>query len=41
MTIVQNYLRVSQNIIFVVVPNNKCRLKLLREERIKDYILME
>lgn len=24
-----------------VAPNTKCRLRLLRQERIKDYILME
>lgn len=25
----------------IVAPNTKCRLRLLRQERIKDYILME
>jgi hypothetical protein len=24
-----------------IVPNNKCRLRLLKLERIKDYLLME
>ena len=26
---------------FLVTPNSKCRLRLLRQERVKDYILME
>ena len=26
---------------YLVTPNQKCRLRLLRQERVKDYILME
>ena len=26
---------------FLVTPNSKCRLRLLRQERVKDYILLE